>query len=126
MPDIVIHTAAHTDVNEGEILKDISYKVNFIGSWNIALLCQEYNKSLVFISSCGIFDGKKIDPYNELDMPNPLTHHHKSKYKAEAIIRAERQAKRKPAVFSLDSIERKEKYLNLMLLKKAHVWLIIF
>ena len=86
MPDIVIHTAAHTDVNEGEILKDISYKVNFIGSWNIALLCQEYNKSLVFISSCGIFDGKKIDPYNELDMPNPLTHHHKSKYKAEAII----------------------------------------
>ena len=86
MPDIVIHTAAHTDVNEGEILKDISYKINFLGTWNIALLCQEYNKSLVYISSCGIFDGKKVDPYNELDIPNPLTHHHKSKYKAEEII----------------------------------------
>ena len=86
MPNIVIHTAAHTNVNEGEILKDISYKVNFVGSWNMALLCEEYNKTLVYISSCGIFDGQKIEAYSELDIPNPLTHHHKSKYKAEVLV----------------------------------------
>ena len=85
-PDLVIHTAAHTNVNEGEIFKDVSYKINFIGSWNVALLCQEYNIKLVFISSCGIFDGKKLDPYNEFDEPNPLTHHHKSKLSAEKIV----------------------------------------
>lgn len=41
---------------------------------------------MVFISTCGLFDGKKDGGYDEYDSPNPLTIYAKSKYEAEKTI----------------------------------------
>ena len=85
-PDLVIHTAAHTDCDQGEQEPDISYRVNFVGTWNVALACGDVGAALAYVSSCGIFDGQKTTAYNELDTPAPLTHHHKSKVLAEQLV----------------------------------------
>jgi dTDP-4-dehydrorhamnose reductase len=85
-PDLVIHTAAHTNCDQGEQQPDLPYKVNLVGTWNIALACGDVGSQLAYVSSCGIFDGQKSSPYTELDTPNPLTQHHKSKVLAEQIV----------------------------------------
>lgn len=87
-PELVIHTAAHTDCDLGERQPEIPYKVNLIGTWNIALACADSGAALAYVSSCGIFDGRKSTPYTELDPPAPLTHHHRSKVEAERIVAA--------------------------------------
>lgn len=84
-PDVVVHAAAHTDADAGEVSPDIPYRVNTIGTWNVALACARSGAQLVYISSCGVFDGTKTTPYTELDVPAPLTHHHRSKLEAERI-----------------------------------------
>lgn len=88
-PDLVIHTAAHTDCDLGEKEPDIPFKVNMVGTWNVALACGDVGAQLAYVSSCGIFDGQKTTPYNELDPPAPLTQHHKSKVEAERIVAAQ-------------------------------------
>lgn len=85
-PNLVIHTAAHTNCDQGETHPEIPYKVNTIGTWNVALACAEFGAQMVYISSCGIFDGDKPTPYTEVDPPAPRTQHHKSKVLGEQIV----------------------------------------
>src|SRR5262249_43827860 len=87
-PDAVIHCAAHTNLDQGEREPDLCYRVNTVGTWNVALGCGAAAIPMVHVSSCGIFDGQKAAPYQELDAPNPITHHHRSKYEAEKIVTA--------------------------------------
>ncbi|MCK4533692.1 sugar nucleotide-binding protein, partial [bacterium] len=42
-PQLVIHTAAYTDVDGCETNKDFAYKVNMLGTRNIALACQRFD-----------------------------------------------------------------------------------
>ena len=85
-PDLVIHTAAHTDCDQGEREPDLPMQINTIGTWNVVLACGDVGATLAYVSSCGIFDGNKTSPYTELDVPAPLTHHHRSKVRAEEIV----------------------------------------
>lgn len=84
--EVVIHAAAHTNADIGEVSPDIPYRVNTIGTWNVALACEREGAQLVYVSSCGVFDGEKSTPYTELDVPHPLTQHHRSKLEAERIV----------------------------------------
>lgn len=85
-PDIIFHLAAETDVDKCEIEIEHAYKTNVLGTENIALNCMEYNILLVYISTCSVFDGKKRDPYNEFDAPNPINVYSKTKWEGEKII----------------------------------------
>lgn len=85
-PDLVFHAAAHTDLDQAEREPDITYRINTIGTWNVALACARNRAQLVYVSTCGVFDGRKAAPYTELDSPNPLTHYHRSKYQAERRV----------------------------------------
>jgi dTDP-4-dehydrorhamnose reductase len=87
-PDIVFHLAAETDVDKCEIEVDHAYMTNTIGTENIALVCQEYDLPLVYISTCGVFDGKKVEPYNEFDEPDPISIYTKSKFEGEKAVRS--------------------------------------
>lgn len=86
-PDIVFHLAAETDVDKCEIEVDHAYMVNTIGTENMALICQDLDILMVYISTCGVFDGRKPDPYNEFDQPNPISVYAKAKYEGEQIVR---------------------------------------
>lgn len=86
-PDIVYHLAAETDVDKCEFEVNHAFLTNTIGTQNIALACQKYNKVMVYISTAGVFDGEKIDPYTEFDLPNPINVYGKTKLEGEIIVR---------------------------------------
>lgn len=85
-PDIIIHTAALTNVEDCEINIDKAYKVNTLGTQNLVNYCIDKDILFIYISSTGIYGASKKEAYNEFDMPNPTTIHHKSKYEAEKIV----------------------------------------
>lgn len=85
-PDIVFHLAAETDVDKCEIDYNHAYEANTCGTRNIALACKKHDILMVYISTCGVFDGKKEQPYTEFDEPNPISVYTKSKYEGEKIV----------------------------------------
>lgn len=85
-PDLVIHSAAYTDVDGCETNIELAYRVNAIGTKNIALACREHDIPLVYISTDFVFDGKKQTPYLEWDTPNPIAVYGASKYAGEQIV----------------------------------------
>ncbi len=87
-PDIIILTAAMTNVDQCEANKKLATKINVMGSLNVVKVCKKTNSKLVFLSTDFIFDGirKKGYSYKERDIPNPLCHYAKTKHKAELII----------------------------------------
>ncbi|MEK6715224.1 MAG: dTDP-4-dehydrorhamnose reductase [Candidatus Omnitrophota bacterium] len=85
-PDIIFHLAAETDVDKCEIEVKHAYKTNVLGTENIVFNCMSYDIPLVYISTCSVFDGKKREPYNEFDIPNPISVYSKTKHKGEQIV----------------------------------------
>lgn len=85
-PDIILHLAAKTDVDKCETEIDDAYRVNAIGTRNIALVCQEKDILMVYISTAGVFGGDKIEPYTEFDAPNPANIYGWSKLEGEKIV----------------------------------------
>lgn len=86
-PDIVIHTAAYTDVDGCERDPDSAYRINTVGTWNVASASAEAGATLVHISTDFVFDGEKNAPYTEFDSPNPLGVYGASKLAAEEMVR---------------------------------------
>lgn len=86
-PNIVIHTAAWTDVDGCEREKDKAYLVNATGAENVALACKDVGAALVYISTDFVFDGRSVKPYKETDKPAPLSVYGDSKLKGEESIR---------------------------------------
>jgi dTDP-4-dehydrorhamnose reductase len=85
-PDIIIHTAAYTDVEGCEKNIDKAYRVNTLGTQNLVNYCVGKNILFIYISSTGIYGTFKENTYNEFDEVKPTTIHHKSKYEAEKIV----------------------------------------
>ena len=86
-PDIVIHTAAMTDVDGCELDPKKAYKINSDGTRNIALACKATGATLIYISTDFVFDGKKRTPYKETDSAKPLGVYADSKLKGEEAVR---------------------------------------
>ncbi len=86
-PDIVVHTAAWTDVDRCELDKKKAYRVNSKGTENIALACKACDAALIYISTDFVFDGRKKRPYREVDKTNPLSVYASSKLEGERAVR---------------------------------------
>jgi dTDP-4-dehydrorhamnose reductase len=86
-PDLVIHAAAMTDVDGCEVNPDAAYKVNALGTQNVALACQRCDAPLLYVSTDYVFDGTKAEPYLEFDEPNPLSVYGRSKLAGELVVR---------------------------------------
>lgn len=86
-PHVVIHAAAFTNVDGCESEPEAAYKVNALGTQNIALACQRSGAPMVYISTDYVFDGTKDEPYLEWDTPNPQSVYAKSKYAGELITK---------------------------------------
>lgn len=87
-PDVIILTAAMTNVDQCETDKELATKINTEGPKNVLNACEKIGSKLVFLSTDYVFDGIKIegDYYTEKDTPNPLSHYAKAKYYAELEI----------------------------------------
>ncbi|HBY58154.1 MAG TPA: dTDP-4-dehydrorhamnose reductase [Candidatus Atribacteria bacterium] len=87
-PDLIIHTAAEANADLCEEDPHHAFLTNTMSTQFIATSCRNLNIPLVFISTCGLFNGKKDSPYTEYDPLKPLTVYAKSKTKAEEAVRA--------------------------------------
>lgn len=86
-PDIIIHTAAYTQVDKAEMDQDQAFAVNALGTRNIAVASEEHRTKLVYISTDYVFDGQKNRPYIEFDKLNPQNIYGKSKAAGEEFVR---------------------------------------
>jgi dTDP-4-dehydrorhamnose reductase len=86
-PEVVIHMAAETDVDRCEKEPAHAYKINSLGTYNIAKNARNFGVKMVYISTSAVFDGKKDDPYSEKDMPNPQSVYGRTKYVGEIIVK---------------------------------------
>ena len=86
-PDIIIHTAAYTDVDGCEKTPETAYLVNSEGTKNIAQAAKNTGAFLIYISTDYVFDGKKKTPYTEKDEPCPISVYGKSKLLGEKAIK---------------------------------------
>lgn len=87
-PDIIIHSAAMTNVDGCETDPDQAFLVNGIGTGNIALAAKKASSRLVYVSTDFVFDGSKGEPYTEFDEPNPISAYGKSKRAGEEFVEA--------------------------------------
>ena len=83
--DYLFHLGAMTDLEICEKNSTKTYLNNTTSVEYAIKISKKLNIPLLFISTAGIFDGKK-DCYNDDDIPNPLSHYAKSKYKSEILI----------------------------------------
>jgi dTDP-4-dehydrorhamnose reductase len=86
-PDIIIHSAAMTNVDLCENDKNAALLTNVIGSKNLAMAANKINAKIVYISSCGVYGPGKTEPYTELDAANPQTYHHYTKLEGEKRVK---------------------------------------
>ena len=85
-PDIVINSAAYTDVDGCEENQDLAYSVNGEGVKNLAFACREADSALLHISTDYIFNGENTRPWVEDDEIGPISVYGKSKLKGEQAI----------------------------------------
>ncbi len=87
-PEVVINTAAYTDVDGCEENKELAWSVNVDGVKNLVDLCKKIKAKLIHLSTDYIFDGKN-GPYSEEDIPNPVGYYGLTKLESEKSILSE-------------------------------------
>jgi len=84
-PDYLFHLGAYTDLEYCELHPDDTYITNTLSVENAVYIANELKIPLLYISTAGIFDGKK-EYYDDWDMPNPLGVYARSKYMGERFV----------------------------------------
>lgn len=84
-PDYLFHLGAYTDLEFCEQNIDETYLTNTTSVENAVFIANSLNIPILYISTAGIFDGKK-DLYDDWDTPNPLGVYARSKYMGERHV----------------------------------------
>ena len=84
-PDYLFHLGAYTDLEYCELNSDDTYVTNTLSVENAVQIANQLNVPILYISTAGIFDGKK-QLYDDWDTPNPLGVYARSKYAAERYV----------------------------------------
>lgn len=85
-PQAIIHAAALTDVDACERDPELAYRVNTLGTRNVALAALRLGATMVFISTDYVFPGRE-EPYWEYDQPQPLSAYGRTKWFGEQLVR---------------------------------------
>lgn len=93
-PDVVVNTAAWTDVDGCEADPDRAHTVNALGPWWLARACGGVGATLVHLSTDYVFDGQAPTdaggtprPWTEVDPVAPRSVYGSSKLAGERLVR---------------------------------------
>jgi dTDP-4-dehydrorhamnose reductase len=81
-PDLVLHSAAWTDVDGAEADPDGATRVNVEGTRNVAAL----GVPVLYYSTDYVFDGSRREPYLESDPTSPLSVYGRTKLEGEREV----------------------------------------
>lgn len=85
-PDVVIHAAAFTAVDECESRAELAYASNCIATRFVADGARRVGAHVAYLSTDYVFDGHKPTPYDEGDIPDPCSVYGITKYAGEREI----------------------------------------
>jgi dTDP-4-dehydrorhamnose reductase len=84
-PDVIINSAAMTQVDQCEMEHDLCWKTNVTGVENLIAACAKTGTHLVHVSTDFIFDGAH-GPLDETAIPGPINFYGESKFAAETAL----------------------------------------
>ena len=89
LPDVIINSAAYTQVDACETNYDLAYKSNAIGPKNLAIKCKQLGIPFIHISTDYVFEGNENNnkPYKEDDKLGPKTVYGKTKLEGENLVK---------------------------------------
>jgi dTDP-4-dehydrorhamnose reductase len=87
LPEIIIHCAAHTDVDGAETDAKRCRAVNALGTRNVAEAARKINAKMIYVSTDYVFDGRGERPYEVVDTPNPINVYGRSKLEGEIAVK---------------------------------------
>jgi len=86
-PEVVVHTAALTDVEACEADPHRAWQVNALGAWWVARACAIAGARMIHVSCQDVFDGRLGRPLTEFDAPAPASVHGRAKEAGEQLVR---------------------------------------
>ncbi|HEU98174.1 MAG TPA: dTDP-4-dehydrorhamnose reductase [Fervidicoccus fontis] len=84
-PDVIIHSAAFTDVDGCEKERAKAYRINYHATRALASISSELKARMIYISTDYVFDGE-MGFYREEDIPNPLNFYGLTKLLGEVSV----------------------------------------
>ena len=84
-PNVVVHTAAETNVDKCETDRKYASKVNTVGTKIIAEACRKVGAKIVYVSTDYVFNGEK-GFYKEEDKPHPINYYGLTKLRGENYV----------------------------------------
>jgi len=85
-PDVLLHTAAYTNVDGAEADPALAEAVNVLGTRNVVQAVRGTHTVVVYFSTDYVFDGTKDSPYVETDTPRPLSVYGRTKLAGELEV----------------------------------------
>lgn len=85
-PDLVINSAAYTDVDGAEGNRDLAHAINVVAPRVLAEEASRLNIGMIHFSTDYVFDGEKGSPYSEQDAVSPLNWYGRSKLAGEKEV----------------------------------------
>jgi dTDP-4-dehydrorhamnose reductase len=86
-PDLVLHAAAFTNVDACEADPETAFRVNVLGTQNVATGAGWAGAPMLYVSTNEVFDGSRREPYHEWDPTSPISVYARSKAAGEQIVR---------------------------------------
>jgi dTDP-4-dehydrorhamnose reductase len=84
-PEVVIHSAAMTQVDDCEVNQELCERINVQGTSHVIINAEQFARKLIYISTDFVFDGEKGD-YAEEDDMGPVNWYGFTKMQAESIV----------------------------------------
>jgi dTDP-4-dehydrorhamnose reductase len=84
-PELILNSAAFVDVDRCETEPDTAWRINALGSQNLALAAQDLGSAYFYISTDYVFDGESANDYDEVSSENPINHYGRSKLAGERL-----------------------------------------
>jgi dTDP-4-dehydrorhamnose reductase len=86
LPEVIINTAAITNVDLCETERALAWKVNVVGVENLVHAARMVGAKIIHFSTDYVFDGKS-GPYAENDRVNPMSYYGRTKLASENVLR---------------------------------------
>jgi len=85
-PEVIVNTAAYTKVDACETDEQTAFRVNALGTRNLAVAAYNIGAKILQVSTDYVFDGTGNTPLREYDPVNPQSVYGKSKALGEQLV----------------------------------------